>query len=228
LTPYSVSNSAELFASKLASQSLPKQLDHTPSGFLTLSTPCSPLSLTDLFHSESALGINPPRYLSLFGAVRSPERRSLHDVQQGTSGFNPSCNLPRLQGLAHQIKPARVLRVFHLYTLRYLHGFWLLQGLLASDADDYALRLYYQTRFTNRRSPHALLISTQSVHCSLQAHCRACASGFLRQRPQPHSLKRGATSMKFFTSSVLSSLQKRPECWAIVFPQECFAVTRST
>jgi hypothetical protein len=42
----------------------------TSSGFLTLSTFCSPRSLPGLFHPGTALGVNPTRPLSFLGAVR--------------------------------------------------------------------------------------------------------------------------------------------------------------
>jgi len=50
------------------------------SGFLNLSTPCSPRDLSGLFHPESVLGIHPSRLLPAAGAVRPLERRSLHEV----------------------------------------------------------------------------------------------------------------------------------------------------
>jgi hypothetical protein len=49
----------------------------TPSGFLTLSTSCSPDDLSGLFHPESVPGILPSRFLSFRVAVRPLERRPL-------------------------------------------------------------------------------------------------------------------------------------------------------
>jgi hypothetical protein len=47
-----------------------------PSGFLTLSTPCSPRDLLGLFHPRSALGVNPSRPSSSHDAVRPLRRRA--------------------------------------------------------------------------------------------------------------------------------------------------------
>jgi hypothetical protein len=55
-----------------------------PSGFRTLSTPCSPHDLPSLFHPGPVLGVNPSRFSSLTRAVRSLNRRGLPDVQRAT------------------------------------------------------------------------------------------------------------------------------------------------
>lgn len=70
------------------------------SGFLTLSTLCSPADLPGLFRPGSAYGVLPPRFV--FGAeqqaVRPLERRSPHVVRHAsrsrepsTSGFSTCC-----------------------------------------------------------------------------------------------------------------------------------------
>jgi len=55
-----------------------------PSGFLTLSTPCSPRDLPGLFHPGSAHGVHPSRPSSPTGAVRPLERRVPPGVQPNT------------------------------------------------------------------------------------------------------------------------------------------------
>jgi hypothetical protein len=51
-----------------------------PSGFRTLSTPCSPHDLPDLFHSGPVLGVNSSRLLSSHNAVRPLGRRVPREV----------------------------------------------------------------------------------------------------------------------------------------------------
>jgi hypothetical protein len=61
-----------------------------PSGFLTLSTPCSPRDLPGLFHPGSAPGVHPSRPSSSYGAVRPLERRA----PQGLPLPRPAVELP--------------------------------------------------------------------------------------------------------------------------------------
>jgi len=79
-----------------------------PSGFLTLSTSCSPRDLSDLFHSESAPGFRPSRLSSSRVAVRPLERRpplvvgsSCRSFLRSTPGFDtPRKSRPGPWGLA--------------------------------------------------------------------------------------------------------------------------------
>jgi len=69
-----------------------------PSGFLTLSTSCSPHDLSDLFHSESAPGVRPSRLYSFRVAVRPFERRPPPVVSAGRRSFlcpTPGFDTPR-------------------------------------------------------------------------------------------------------------------------------------
>jgi hypothetical protein len=75
----------------------------TPSGFRTLSTPCSPHNLPGLFLPGSVSGVNPPRFYSLDRAVRPLSRRSPLDV-----GPLLESNSLHPQGLAHSPGPACV------------------------------------------------------------------------------------------------------------------------
>jgi hypothetical protein len=64
-----------------------------PSGFHTLSTPCSLRGLLGLFHPSSARGLRPSRCFSPRDAVRPFGRRDPHDLcpirkQAGPSGFH--------------------------------------------------------------------------------------------------------------------------------------------
>jgi hypothetical protein len=56
-----------------------------PSGFLTLSTPCSPHDLPGLFHPGSTRGVRPSRPSSPNDAVRPLERRVPHGVPRSAS-----------------------------------------------------------------------------------------------------------------------------------------------
>jgi hypothetical protein len=63
-----------------------------PSGFLTLSTPCSPHDLPGLFHPGSAHGVHPSRPCSPAGAIRPLERR----CPPGVGGTRCACPPSRL------------------------------------------------------------------------------------------------------------------------------------
>jgi hypothetical protein len=66
------------------------------SGFLNLSTLCSPLYLPGLFHPGSVFGVFPSGYYSLGGAVHAFTCRSPHKVELNEHPF---------QGLSHQRDP---------------------------------------------------------------------------------------------------------------------------
>jgi hypothetical protein len=75
------------------------------SGFLNLSTLCSPLYLPGLFHPGSVFGVFPSGYCSLGGAVHAFARRSPHKVE---------LNEPPFQGFSHQTRfriPGQAVRL---------------------------------------------------------------------------------------------------------------------
>jgi hypothetical protein len=101
------------------------------SGFRTLSTPCSPCDLADLFHSASALGVS-LRGFSPRGAVRPLERRTPRVFGSALSGFaSPT-------GIEHT---ARILHAglgFSQVTASLPPWVWPLRGFLHRSAVDRA------------------------------------------------------------------------------------------
>jgi hypothetical protein len=98
LIPFSVFPAARSYIHPTNSQSAGYV---APSGFRTLSTPCSPHDLSGLFHPEPALGVHPSRPSSSRNAVRRFRRRSPPEVPTGSE---ESARLSR--GTARYEKPA--------------------------------------------------------------------------------------------------------------------------
>jgi hypothetical protein len=71
-----------------------------PSGFRTLSTPCSPRDLPGLFHPGSAHGV-PLRGLSLHGAVRPLERRTPRVFGWALAGFASPSGIEHTMEILH-------------------------------------------------------------------------------------------------------------------------------
>ena len=112
-----------------------------PSGFLTLSTLCSPRDLLGLFHPSSALGVYPSRPYSLLGAVRPLGRRIPLEVRSIRLAERP------LQGVARQAEPGPRAWGLARIPCRCPLGLFPLQGFLSSTA---------ARRFRDALSPLAL------------------------------------------------------------------------
>lgn len=110
-----------------------------PSGFRTLSTPCSLRGLLGLFHPSSARGLCPSRSCSPRDAVRFLKRRDPHDLcpirkQAGPSGFHTRlAELPVDLGFS-QVTPTDTSMGFSPAGFLVVRGCGLCKGHLPSRA----------------------------------------------------------------------------------------------
>jgi hypothetical protein len=202
---------------------VPRELLRPPSlansGFLTLSTLCSPNDLPVLFHPGSALGISPSRFYSFCDAVRLLRRRD-------------PCGLQRIHFRSYAV-PLRLCssqksrppyKVIHPHSCDSLHGLLPLRGLLHCTAVAWRYVPCYRPRCTRRHVPRVLRFN------GLQARRRNRTSGcYVAMRSS--SLSRAAYLHGVFHLVSFLNASTFTKCWVMASfeasPRRGRSVTRS-